>query len=71
LFESVHNWPLSVQGRVSAFLGQQSDRPRLIATARRPRSELPIAADLLDRLSTIEIMQPPLRDRVGVRLARQ
>jgi DNA-binding NtrC family response regulator len=71
LLESVHDWPPAVQARISAFLDQPGEQPRLIATARQPKAALPLGADLLDRLSTIEIMLPPLRDRDGdaVRLA--
>jgi len=53
----------ALQSRLLAVLESGQLQARLIATTRRPRSELALREELLLRLNTVEIALPPLRTR--------
>jgi DNA-binding NtrC family response regulator len=55
----------ALQSRLLALLDADQVQARLIATTRRPRSELALREELLLRLNTVEIALPPLAAREG------
>jgi DNA-binding NtrC family response regulator len=63
--DEIGGLPLALQARLAAWL-ERHEAVRLIAGSRHDHAALQrglVGADLLDRLSTVQITLPPLRDR--------